>query len=106
MIENMDKKFDKLLQSRKLEPANSDLAKRIISAAYSVSQKKHASLAERIQKIFDDILPNPSYALASVLVLGFIVGFSNAPDSDVTSDDDSSEISYVQELLYTDEETI
>jgi len=69
--------FDEmLLHSRRFEDASPDLADRIIHAARSAVTTSRNSLATYLQELLASLLPQPAFALATVLSLGIVIGFS------------------------------
>jgi hypothetical protein len=70
-----DNRLEEMLKQRliKMEPDN--FAERIISASRNVIQRKNVSLSVWLRRIFSEFsLPTPSYALASILLVGFLLG--------------------------------
>jgi hypothetical protein len=91
MNENQDHKLEKILHSRRVEPANSDLAERIILKAQGLPQLQNLSLWQAVRQLFAEFhLPKPGYVLASALVLGMMLGFSTAPENGQLSDASSA----------------
>jgi hypothetical protein len=87
MSENRDEKLDRMLHSRRIEPAGQDLAARIILKAQSLPQVQNISLWQALRQLFAEFhLPQPGYVLATALVLGMMLGFGTAPDNDLSSD--------------------
>ena len=87
MSENRDEKLDRMLHSRRIEPASQDLAARIILKAQSLPQVQNMSLWQALRQLFAEFhLPQPGYVLATALVLGMMLGFGTAPDNDLSSD--------------------
>jgi len=95
-----DEKLEGMLKSRHIEPASPDLASRIILRASEIPQNQPLSLWQWMRQLFADSLPKPAYILASVLILGLVIGFSTATDT--TPTDDSNPIN-IQGFLYPDE---
>lgn len=76
------------LSHRQFEPCDPDAAERIILAASYRQQKIAFSLVGWLQKSFADCMfPQPAYMLASLLVLGFLIGFSTFFPNPVDEDD-------------------
>lgn len=99
MIDNRDEKLDKLLKSRRIEPASPDLAQRIILRAQRSAQNKTVPLWHWLGELFAEFhLPKPAYVLASALVLGMVIGF-NAPQDINNGADDGA----LQSFLSADE---
>lgn len=99
MIDNRDEKLDKLLKSRRIEPASPDLAQRIILRAQRSAQNKTVPLWQWLGELFAEFhLPKPAYVLASALVLGIVIGF-NAPQDINNGADDGA----LQSFLSADE---
>ncbi len=79
-----DSRLNQLLKQRVTPMENDDLSARIISASRAVVQRKNVTLAIWLRRIFTEFsLPTPAYALASVLVLGFIIGLG-LQDAEIT----------------------
>jgi hypothetical protein len=95
-----DEKLEEMLKSRRFEPARPDLASRIIFKASGMPQNRPLSLWQGLRQLFTDFLPKPAYVLASVLILGLVIGFSTATDT--TPADDANPIN-IQGFLYPDE---
>ena len=69
--------FDEmLLNSRRFEAPSADLADRIIYAARIVAKTSGNSLVTCLRELLTLILPQPAFALATVLSLGIVIGFS------------------------------
>ena len=69
--------FDEVLwNNRVIEPASADLANRIIVAARAVAKSSGISITAWIQELLAFVLPQPAFALATVLTLGIVIGFS------------------------------
>ena len=104
MSEDQDERLDRMLHSRRIEPASRDLATRIILKAQSLPQVQNLSLWQAVRQLFAEFhLPQPGYVLATALILGMMLGFSTAPDNDQSGDPSSmSAQSYIagdEELL-------
>ena len=106
-----DEKLEALLRSRPIEPPSTNLAARITLAALTRPrteararpQSRPRSLGERLSDLFADLrLPQPAFALAALLLVGLVAGWSLELDALVTGDD--SDAVYVQSFLYPDEE--
>ena len=94
MSENSDERLEKMLRSRRLEPARHDLAARIILRAQSLPQLESISPWQALRQLFAEFhLPKPGYVLASVLVLGMVLGFGTEPDNGLPADG-SAAVSY------------
>lgn len=90
MSDLRDQRLDQLLRSRRVEPASTDLAQRIILRAGRVPQAPYVSLWDSMRQLFAELhLPRPGYVLASALVLGVVVGFSAPQDSGPTAEENS-----------------
>lgn len=101
MNDNRDEKLDVLLHARKIEPANSDLAQRIILKAQSLPQNKAVSLWQLVKQICAEFhLPKPAYVVASALIIGMAIGYSAPQTSNVDNDDD---LAGIQNILSIDE---
>lgn len=104
MSENEDEKLETMLRSRRTEAAIPDLAARIILQAQSLPQVQNISLWQAVRQLFAEFhLPKPGYVLASVLVLGIVIGFSTAPDNAQISDAGSVT---AQSYIASDEELL
>ena len=98
-----DEKLETLLRSRPLEPPRPDLALRIALAARVRPQLVPRSLGERLADLFADLrLPQPAFALAALLLVGLVAGWSVELDALLAGDD--SDAVYVQSFLYPEEE--
>ena len=104
-MDNHDEtRLNTLLERRQLTPASSDLAQRIIAASRQMQQPQAISFGIWISSLLNAyIFPKPTYALAILLMLGFLVGFIS-PAIDTASD--TQEASYVNEILNYDEVTL
>ena len=101
MNENRDEKLDAMLHARKIEPASSDLAQRIILKAQSLPQNKAVSLWQLIKQICAEFhLPKPAYVVASALIIGMAIGYST-PQTAYTGNDD--DLAGIQNILSIDE---
>ena len=65
-------RFEAVLQQRGFEPAHPGLADRIIAKARPVAIRQSFKLSVW----FNQLLPKPAFAFATVLALGFVLGFS------------------------------
>jgi hypothetical protein len=80
MSDRRDEELEHLLRSRRIEPARSDLAQRIVLAARQRPQSANAPFWGWVQDLFREFhLPQPGYVLAGALLLGMVIGF-NAPE--------------------------
>jgi hypothetical protein len=87
MSENSAERLEKMLRSRRVEPARHDLAARIILKAQSVPQLQSMSPWQAVRQLFAEFhLPKPGYVLASVLVLGMVLGFGTEPENGQLND--------------------
>ena len=91
-------KLDKLLKEQKIDAASGDLASRIINRAASIQQKPN------IWQIFKSFcnefkLPEPALSLASLVFIGFLVGFATYSNSDAYADDIYSQLLEEENLL-------
>ena len=92
MNDHRDEKLDRLLHSRRGEPASADLAQRIILAAQQRPQNQNLPLRQWVRDLFSEFhLPKPAYVLASALLIGMVVGF-NTPDSNLVAGDGGATI--------------
>lgn len=104
MSENENEKLDRMLHSRRIEPARHDLAARIILKAQSLAQVQNVSLWQAVRQLFAEFhLPQPGYVLATALILGMMLGFSTAPENDPNSDASSAT---AQNYIAGDEELL
>jgi hypothetical protein len=88
MKDGRDEKLDLWLQQRRLTPASSDLAQRIILRAQQVPQIKTSSLWQSIRELCAEFhLPKPAYVLASALTIGLVIGFSTPQDNENSGKD-------------------
>lgn len=101
MKDYRDDKLDCLLRSRRVEPASSDLAQRIIFKARQVSQNRTPSLWQWVRQLCAEFhLPKPAYVFASALILGMVLGFSLPPNTQSSAEDSSISI---QSIFSSDE---
>ena len=101
MSDNRDEKLETLLRSRRIEPASSDLAQRIILKAQQTPQIKTPPFWQSVRDLFGEFhLPKPAYVLASALLLGVVIGFSAPQETNLGADDGGSSI---QSFLSADE---
>ena len=99
-----EQKLEIMLQSRRLEPASPELAKRIVHKARRLPQNQVTSLTQWVKGLFAEFhLPRPAYVLASALIIGFIIGFTVPQNT--TPADDADSLS-VQSFLYADEDVL
>ena len=93
MHNDSDEKLDNLLRSRRVEPANPDLAQRIIFKARQRPQNRSVSLWQWMHQFCAELnLPTPAYVLAGALILGTVIGFSLPPNRDSNGYDSNSSI--------------
>jgi hypothetical protein len=101
MSDNRDEKLDRMLRSRRYEPASADLAQRIVLKAQALPQNSTVSLWSWIRQLCVEFhLPKPAYVLASALVLGMVIGFSMPQDMSSGAEDNPAS---VQNFLSADE---
>ena len=101
MSDNRDEKLETLLRSRRLDPADPDLAQRIILKARQMPQTKTAPIWQSVRDLFGEFhLPKPAYVLTSALVLGIVIGFSVPSETNPAAEDASASI---QSFLSADE---
>jgi len=99
--------FERLLKARRYEEPANNLAERIISA--SRQQKAPFSPGSFISALLNEFhLPNPALAALSaviilVLVIGFVIGFSNPLGSSVST---AQEETSLQAFLYDEGDII
>lgn len=98
-----NEKLDRLLHARRVEPASSDLAQRIILRAREIPQNPSVSLWQGLRDLCLEFhLPKPAYVLASALVFGLVIGFSTPNGSSINGNDTAADAS-VQSVFSTDE---
>lgn len=91
--------FEDVLMRRMVPPARSNLAERIIAAAPVKPQTSYRGWKGWIEDIAElFVLPKPAYALATVLLIGVLAGWSAMPSRDDTQDSISSYL-YMNEVL-------
>ncbi len=101
MNDNRDEKLENLLQSRRVEPASRDLARRIILKAQRLPQNKNMPFWDWVRELFKEFhLPQPAYVFATALLLGMVIGFSAPEDNNQGADDSAMSI---QSFLSADE---
>jgi hypothetical protein len=102
MSDQQDRKLDEMLRSRRMEPADPDLAQRIILKAESIPQNQALPFFQWLRRLFAEFhLPKPAYVAAGTLALGIVLGFNSPVDT--TRDDDGLQ---VQNFLYADEDVL
>lgn len=103
MSDTHDDKLERLLRSRKTEPASPDLAERIVLRAQAIPQKQTMPLLPWLKSLFAELhIPRPAIVLASALILGFVAGYS-AP---LRAPTETGEGFGVQNILYADEDIL
>ncbi len=96
--DNNDINITELMQLRQFEPCRLDLAASIIHAAQQLPQKQYFSLLAWLRKTFAEcMLPRPAYILPPLLLVGFILGFSDLSSTQIETDDNSFTVSFVSE---------
>jgi len=101
MNDDLDKKLDNLLHSRRIEPASPDLAQRIILKAQKLPQTKPIPLWQSVRELFGEFhLPKPTFVLAGALVFGIVIGLSAPQDTNFAADDGGAAL---QSFLSADE---
>lgn len=99
MSDPRDEKLERLLRSRRIEPANLDLTQRIVQSAAQRPQNRSVPFWPWLRDLFGEFhLPKPAYVLAGALLLGMMIGF-NTPETNPAADDGSA----VQSFLSADE---
>jgi hypothetical protein len=94
--------FEKALKVRNYDEPDRNLAQRIISASLRQEQKVPFSLRTFSSSLLGEFhFSRPaaaafSLSLIAVLILGFVVGYSNPPESVLTAQDETS----LQTFLY------
>ena len=102
--DHKEQKLEAMLRSRRIEPASSDLAERIVRKAQQMPQNQTVFLTQWVRGLFAEFhLPRPAYVLVSTLIFGFIVGFT-IPQYTTTADD--ADPIPVQSFLYADEDML
>lgn len=91
----MDKKLDnELKKCFNVEPSK-DFVSNITAQAFAVERKAEKGFVQSIklylrQIVSDFNLPQPAYALAALMVLGFFVGFGDSSYGDIAMNDDAT----------------
>lgn len=97
-----EKKFEKILNSRKFEEPSPDLAQRIITASQSQKKKESFNIAVWFADFISEFnLSRPMYAtvqimLAIVLTVGLTIGFYNPVEKRIAE----QEQIHLQSFLY------
>ena len=98
--------FERLLETRRYEEPANNLAQRIISAS---RQKAPSGLGSFMSALLNEFhFPKPAFAMLSavmilILVIGFVIGFSNPSGSSVST---AQEETSLQAFLYDEGDTI
>jgi hypothetical protein len=101
MSNHQDEKLDRMLRARRIEPASTDLAQRIILKARQTPRTQAPSFWQSLRDLFGEFhLPKPAYVLAGALVVGLVIGFSAPQDTQLATDDGGVSI---QSFLSADE---
>lgn len=76
-----DKDLEKLLRQSPMVSPSPDLAQRILRQALMIPQQTQMTMAQAVQRIFAEFrMPQPAYALATLLLIGFAMGcFMQSP---------------------------
>lgn len=100
MSDPRDEKLEHLLRSRRVEPARTDLAQRIILAAGQRRQRGNIPFWYWVRDLFVELhLPQPGYVLAGALLLGMVIGFNTPAETGLASE----EAVGIQSFLSADE---
>jgi hypothetical protein len=103
MSDFRDERLDAMLRARRIEPANPDLAERIVQKAQGIAQNRPISFMGWWRQLFADFhLPRPAYVFACTLILGFVIGFYLP----VNITKDQPDTIPVQSFLYADEDVL
>lgn len=100
-----DSELQALLQQRHYESPQPDFAARIIAGAYGLRQKSQVTLLEWLTELLADYhMPRPAFMMSSLLLTGYLLGFSGIMDMQGGMEDAGvtmeEETSYVQAFLY------
>jgi len=92
-------RFESLLRQRGFEPAHNGLADRILAAAHPVHRRERAGIAAWLQELLGElpVLQNPALVLASVLMLGFAIGFGATSQTLPGSEDYNTAFTFLEE---------
>lgn len=90
--------FEARLRLPETPMASSQLSARIIDAGRRTPQQSRPSLWRLIESLIAETLPKPSYALASVLLLGMFLGYVTAT-APAPSADQLQEINLVRDVI-------
>jgi hypothetical protein len=95
--------FEKVLETRKYEEPNDDLAQGIISASLRQRKKGSFSLGAFFSDSIAELsLPKPAFIAVSILVIGLAIGFSDPFGSESTEQEQMD----LQEFLYVEGELL
>lgn len=98
-----EEKLDRVLRARRVEPASSDLAQRIILRARQTPQSQTFPLWQWLRELCAEFhLPKPAYVLAGALAVGLVIGVST-PDGSAINANDSAVDASVQSVFSADE---
>jgi len=103
-----EERFERVLTTRRYEEPSNHLAERIVSAAQPKKKKRWPSLVGFFSElVWEFSLPKPaltavSASLVFVLILGFVIGFSNPIGSESTEQSQTD----LQEFLYYEGEVL
>ncbi len=93
--------LEQLFKSYKVPPASDGLASGIIIAASHIPQKQ--SIWRWISRMFEEfMLPAPAYSLASMLIVGFLMGVATYKNAEAQTAPDN----IIEQLLYQDDEEL
>jgi hypothetical protein len=111
MSDNRDEKLERMLRSRKVDAASSNLAQRIISRARNIPQKQTIPLLQWLKGLFAEFhLNRPGYVLGCTLILGFVIGINTPVDeprnTSVSTTTEAADIANLQNPLYADEDIL
>jgi hypothetical protein len=103
-----EERFEGVLTTRRYEEPSRDLAQRIVSASQPKRKKRWPSLVGFFSElVWEFSLPKPaltavSVSLVFVLILGFVIGFSN-PIGSLSTEQGQTDL---QEFLYYEGEVL
>ena len=100
--------FEKVLKERRFVEPDIHLAQRIISASLQQKQKAAFGFGSFISSLLNEfhfsrpVFTALSFVLILVLILGFVIGFTNPSDTVMTAQDETS----LQTFLYDEGEVL
>jgi hypothetical protein len=100
MSDTDEQELERMLRSRRFEPAGADLEERIILKAQRIPQNQAITLTAWVRRLFAEFhLPQPAYVMAVTLIAGVLIGLY-APNHTTISDPDPVD---TESFLYPDE---